>query len=49
LSYVGKPDATKSCANGEYTNGFSERQRKIEGLLLRRASRQLAVLSVRLK
>ena len=35
LSYVGKPDATKSCANGEYTNGFSERQREIDGFLRR--------------
>ena len=33
LSYVGKPDATKSCANGEYTNGFGERQREIDGFL----------------
>ena len=33
LSYVGKPDATKSCANGEYTNGFGERQREIAGFL----------------
>jgi hypothetical protein len=49
LSYVGKPDATKSCANGEYTNGFDERQREIEGFLRCLKRCQLAGLPARFK